>query len=120
MRRRRGGAGWAAVALGAVAALAACPAQQAGGPPPADPVESAPVAEQAVAMASPVAAPDPVEAGFTHCCGTAQYRMEIECGEMLKRCYENAGGQWKQTYGRFCKEALSEGCYLEECDAKCQ
>ena len=62
----------------------------------------------------------PVEAGFTHCCGSERYRIEIECGEMLKRCYENKGGTWRQTYGRHCKEQLGEACYLEECDAKCQ
>jgi hypothetical protein len=61
-----------------------------------------------------------VEPGFTPCCGSARYRMEIECGEMLKRCYEYKNGGWKQTYGRHCKEQLGESCYLEDCDSKCQ
>jgi hypothetical protein len=103
--------------------LLACPAQQ-GGPPPGNAPGSDP-SQPWTAGGGPggggVAYDDtPVESGFTHCCGSARYRMEIECGEMLKRCYEYSGGGWHQTYGRHCKEQLGEACYLEDCDAKCQ
>ena len=122
---KRGLDGKIAAVLIAAAALGlfACPSQQSArrpAPPPSGPEPEPdwlsrpePAVEQATAMS-------PVEVGFTHCCGSERYRIEIECGEMLKRCYENKGGTWRQTYGRHCKEQLGEGCYLEECDAKCQ
>jgi len=113
----------AALLAASALVLLACPARQgavppAGPPPGAEPsptwaAASVPAAEPAVVMA-------PVEAGFTHCCGSERYRIEIECGEMLKRCYENKGGRWRQTYGRHCKETLGEACYLEDCDSKCR
>lgn len=76
----------------------------------------------------PVAAPapvetahvEPVEAGFNHCCGNDSYRIEITCNGMIKRCYTNETGVWKQTYGRHCLSELGRACYLEECDAHCQ
>ncbi|HTE54914.1 MAG TPA: hypothetical protein VK698_28870 [Kofleriaceae bacterium] len=120
MSRKRGGWTGAAVVAAALA-LIACPAQQ-GGPPPAEPAgaDPSPAWASGGPAASPAVALAPVEAGFTNCCGTERYRIEIECGEMLKRCYENQGGTWRQTYGRHCKENLGEACYLEDCDAKCQ
>ncbi len=122
---KRGGDGKIAAALlaAAVLGLLACPSQQAGGPPPAAPSGPEPPPDWLTRPDAPVqqaVVMSPVEAGFTHCCGSERYRIEIECGEMLKRCYENKGGTWRQTYGRHCKEQLGEGCYLEECDAKCQ
>ena len=122
---KRGGDGKIAAALLAAAALGllACPSQQAArqpAPPPSGPEptpdwlsQPEPAVQQAVVMS-------PVETGFTHCCGSERYRIEIECGEMLKRCYENKGGRWRQTYGRHCKETLGEACYLEDCDSKCR
>jgi hypothetical protein len=110
-----------ALLVAAALALAACPTQQ-GGPPPAAPPGSDPSPSWSSGPsgeASSVALA-PIEAGFTNCCSTEQYRIEIECGEMLKRCYEQQNGMWRQTYGRHCKEHLGESCYLEDCDAKCQ
>jgi hypothetical protein len=120
-----GGGGVRAGALLLVAAVVslACPARQAvppSGPPPGSEPEPGWASSSAPASAPASVAMSPVEAGFTHCCGTERYRIEIECGEMLKRCYEKKGGTWKQTYGRHCKEHLSEGCYLQDCDAKCR
>ena len=115
MRRTSAAAG--ALLLAAVA-LVGCPAQQSGPPPGGagtDPSWAGGGGGAAVAGEQA-----PVEVGFTPCCGSARYRIEIECGEMLKRCYEYQGGSWRQTYGRHCKEQLGEGCYLEDCDAKCQ
>jgi hypothetical protein len=109
----------AATALG----LLACPSQRAAGPPappPSGPEPSPDWLAESVPAAEPAVAMDPVEAGFTHCCGSERYRIEIECGEMLKRCYEKKGSTWRQTYGRHCKEELGEDCYLQDCDAKCQ
>jgi hypothetical protein len=114
-RRARGAKG--AVLVAVAVGLMACPAQQ-GGPPPAG-VPGGATAHWTV-PAAPALAMEPVEPGFTHCCGSERFRIEIECGEMLKRCYENQGGQWHQTYGRHCKDELGEACYLQECDAKCQ
>jgi hypothetical protein len=102
--------------------LAACPTSR-GGPAPSDPSLSpdpSPGWTGGQGAGEPAAAIAPIEAGFTPCCGTERYRIEIECGEMLKRCYENKGGIWRQTYGRHCKAELGEACYLEDCDAKCQ
>lgn len=99
--------------------VAGCPATTAP-PPGAQQPETAPVAEPAVA-ADPAAAPvQAVESGFIHCCGNASYRIEIQCGGMIKRCYSSEGGDWRQTYGRHCLSSLGEACYLEDCDAKCQ
>lgn len=72
------------------------------------------VAEEAVFVSTPA-----VEQGFTHCCGTLDYKMEVECGDRLKRCYIQEDGQWKQTYGRHCKRNLGDSCYLHLCDDAC-
>jgi len=114
-RARRVSAG--AALLAAAAVLLACPAQQGGPPAP-----SAPLADpsDSAAGADPSAAPTAVEPGFINCCGSARYRIEIECGEMLKRCYEREAGEWRQTYGRHCKEELGESCYLDGCDSRCR
>jgi hypothetical protein len=117
MRLARGSARAALVA--AALFLSACPAQQAG-PPPGPAASQASPAWSGSGPEAAAADLAPIEPGFTHCCGSERYRIEIECGEMLKRCYENHGGLWRQTYGRHCKEQLGEACYLEECDAKCQ
>lgn len=110
----------AAAVVAAAVGLLACPVRQ-GGPPPGSPAGGEPAPGWASGSGGAAADPlSPVEPGFTNCCGTERYRMEIECGEMLKRCYENQGGTWRQTYGRHCKEELGEACYLEDCDAKCQ
>jgi hypothetical protein len=62
----------------------------------------------------------PSEPGFTFCCGERELKMEIDCSEMIKRCYERADSGWRATYGRHCKRALGEACYLELCDARCR
>jgi len=123
MKRATGGTPGAALLALAALVLFACPAPHpapAPEPPPSGPEpapswleEPAPPVEPAVAVVAPV------EAGFTFCCGSEKFRMEIQCGEMLKRCYENKRGKWRQTYGRHCKEKLGESCYLELCEAKC-
>ena len=119
--RRRSGAWTGALLVAATTALAACPVQQ-GGPPPSAPPGSDPSPTWASGASATGAseALAPIEAGFTNCCSTERYRIEIECGEMLKRCYEQQDGLWRQTYGRHCKEHLGESFYLEDCDAKCQ
>lgn len=111
---------WTGALVAAALALAACPMQ--GGPPPSAPPGSdpSPSWSSGTSPEAPGLALAPIEAGFTNCCSTDQYRIEIECGEMLKRCYENQNGVWRQTYGRHCKEHLGQSCYLEDCDAKCQ
>lgn len=111
--RRRAGR---ALLVGALLCLA-CPGAKApppAAPPPAAPPAAAPAAEPAPAAVSPV------EAGFTHCCGNGSYRIEIDCNQMMKRCYSNETGSWRQTYGRHCRASLGESCYLADCDAKCQ
>ncbi len=117
-RARRGPA--AAVVIAAAVGLLACPMRQGGPPPGAGPGGGPAPGWASGAGAESAEALSPVEPGFTNCCGTERYRMEIECGEMLKRCYENQSGIWRQTYGRHCKEQLGEACYLEDCDAKCR
>jgi len=52
--------------------------------------------------------------------GATSYRIEIDCSQMMKRCYTNETGTWQQTYGRHCRASLGESCYLADCDAKCQ
>jgi hypothetical protein len=118
-RWKYGAALLAAAAL-AVVACSSHPGVRTPPPPPPGPEPEPSWLAEVAPSAEPAAAISPVEAGFTHCCGSEQYRIEIECGEMLKRCYENKGGIWRQTYGRHCKEQLGEACYLERCDAKCQ
>ena len=114
------------IGVGILAAAALALACSSRPPPRApDPVPPGPEPEpswltEAAPGAEPAAAISPVESGFTHCCGSERYRIEIECGEMLKRCYEKKGSTWRQTYGRHCKEELGEACYLQDCDAKCQ
>lgn len=122
MSRAAGRWNRAVLAAAALAALAlfGCPAQQVGPPPVGPDAPGEPGGpEEPGGSTEPSGASSPVEPGFTPCCGSARYRIEIECGEMLKRCYEFSGGRWRQTYGRHCKEQLGEGCYLENCDAKC-
>jgi hypothetical protein len=111
-----------AVALAGTLALA-CRGGTGAQPGPAAP--AAPPEAAAPPAPAPAAAPaappvSPVEPGFTYCCGDDQMRMEILCGDMLKRCYQKVGGRWKQTYGRHCRERLGDSCFLEDCDAKCQ
>jgi hypothetical protein len=108
---RRGGLAIAALLL------VACPGAKA--PPPAPP-EPAPAIEPIAEPAPSPALVQAVEAGFTHCCGNSSFRIEIDCGQMVKRCYSNETGDWRQTYGRHCRRTLGESCYLEDCDAKCQ
>jgi hypothetical protein len=60
-----------------------------------------------------------LEPGFTHCCGDSQYMMEIDCSERLMRCYQKGSAGWKQTYGKHCKSALGQGCYLHACNDVC-
>ncbi len=102
-----------ALAIGA----AACPGAQA--PPPAPP-EPAPQPIATPAPDTEQAAITPVEAGFVHCCGNGSYRIEIDCSQMMKRCYTSETGTWHQTYGRHCRASLGESCYLEDCEANCQ
>ncbi|HLU66170.1 MAG TPA: hypothetical protein VKZ63_07830 [Kofleriaceae bacterium] len=102
----------------AVALVAACPGASPTPPGPAAPI-AAPGAAPAPAVEQPTEV-QAVEAGFTHCCGNASYRIEIECGNMVKRCYSSETGAWRQTYGRHCLASLGEACYLQDCDAKCQ
>lgn len=112
---RRGRVRLALVAAGLLACVA-CPGAKA--PPPAPP-EPAPPPVPAPAPA-PEPAVSPVEAGFVHCCGNGTYRIEIDCSQMMKRCYTSETGSWQQTYGRHCRASLGESCYLQDCDAKCQ
>lgn len=60
-----------------------------------------------------------LEAGFAHCCGADNFMMEIDCSEGLLRCYYNDTHHWKQTFGRYCKKALSEECYSQACTNVC-
>lgn len=101
-------------------ALIGCPAQST--PPATQPPPAQPPPEPAVqpAPVPAVVAPDPIEQGFKHCCGNASHRIEINCGGMVKRCYSNETGSWRQTYGRHCLASLGQACYLEKCDAHCQ
>jgi hypothetical protein len=62
----------------------------------------------------------PSQPGFSFCCGDGRLKIEIACADMLKRCYERRGSRWRATYGRHCKRALGEDCYLQDCDARCQ
>jgi hypothetical protein len=94
-------------------------------PPPAEP-ESGPVAVTVEPMVvswrdEPARAAEhaPSEPGFTFCCGDGRYKLEIDCSDMLKRCYERRDGGWAATYGRHCKTSLGEACYLDDCDARC-
>lgn len=89
-------------------------------PQPAPPPPQAAAPEPAAAE-PPVAfvATAAVEPGFVHCCGTLDIKMEVECGDRLKRCYVREDGEWKQTYGRHCKSALGSACYLHMCDDAC-
>jgi hypothetical protein len=101
-------------------ALVGCPAQPT---PPPEPPPPAPAPEPEPQQPAPAAAPvlpSAVEAGFTHCCGNAEFRIEIQCSQMLKRCYESKQGGWKATYGRHCLKSLGQDCYLSECDSRCQ
>ena len=60
------------------------------------------------------------EPGFSHCCGDSEYMMEVDCSEMLMRCYERKRGRWKQTYGKHCKKTLGQECYLHTCHNVCE
>jgi hypothetical protein len=120
VRARRGPSAIAWVVLALLGpVLAACPAQTAPTPQPPPPAP-APEPEPAPAPAPAAALPQAVESGFTHCCGNDQFRIEIDCRGMMKRCYESRRGEWKQTYGRHCLKSLGEDCYLSECDSRCQ
>lgn len=61
-----------------------------------------------------------MQPGFTHCCGDSAYMMQIDCSDRLMRCYESKRGHWKQTYGKYCKHALAEECYLQTCNLVCE
>ncbi len=61
-----------------------------------------------------------IEAGFAHCCGDDQLRLEIECSDGLVRCYRQAGDEWKQTYGKHCKRGLDQQCYEQTCARVCE
>lgn len=61
----------------------------------------------------------PVESGFKHCCGNLELKMEVQCGDRLKRCYVRQDGRWLQTFGRHCKQELGASCYLHTCDEVC-
>jgi hypothetical protein len=63
--------------------------------------------------------PSAIEGGFTHCCGDADYKLEIDCADNLLRCYEKTDQGWKYTYGRLCKQNLGSACYLNGCDDAC-
>ncbi len=106
-----------ALFIAVVVVCAACPGSKA--PPPAPPPPApTPVPEPAPAPEPQAVAP--IEAGFVNCCGNGSYRIEIDCNQMMKRCYTNETGTWRQTYGRHCRASLGESCYLQDCDAKCQ
>lgn len=110
----------AALFVLAMMLCAGCPAT--GAPPPGaqQPAAGEPTASPSMAADPGAAQVQAVESGFTHCCGNASYRIEIQCGGMIKRCYSSEGGDWQQTYGRHCLSSLGEDCYLQDCDAKCQ
>ena len=64
--------------------------------------------------------PAATERGFTHCCGSEQYKLEIDCGDMIMRCYRRGSeGRWHYTYGRLCRKHLDDGCYPAGCDDVC-
>ena len=107
------------IAAGAVALLSACPGTRHPAAAPVTPAEPAP-APASEPASQPAAAPAPIEAGFTYCCGNGSYRMEVMCGDMLKRCYQNVAGTWHQTYGHYCRERLGDDCFLQDCEARCQ
>lgn len=44
------------------------------------------------------------------CCGNDKWKMT--CEDNLVRCYENKNGQWKYTFGKYCKENIPD-CYAE-------
>lgn len=106
-----------ALLAAALFACVACPGAKA---PPPSPPEPAPQPAPGPAPEPEPAAITPVEAGFVHCCGNVSYRIEIDCSQMMKRCYTRETGSWRQTYGRHCRASLGESCYLQDCDAKCQ
>lgn len=92
----------------------AAPAAPAAAPEPVEAAEEPESSPQASFVATPA-----VDPGFTHCCGDLHYKMEVDCGDRLKRCYVREGGEWKQTYGRHCKSQLGSACYLHLCDDAC-
>lgn len=61
----------------------------------------------------------PVETRFKHCCGNLDFKMEVDCQDQLRRCYEYKNGSWTQTFGRRCKEELGELCYQKLCNEVC-
>ncbi len=99
-------------------------------PPPPSPPPKAPEPALATTRAAPrvvqledgsyVELSPGVEAGFVHCCGADQYRIEIECSDGLLRSYEKAGPRWKQTYGKHCKASLDQQCYERTCVRVCE
>ncbi len=117
MRARRFTAVRRALLAALLVGVVACPGAKA--PPPAPP-EPAPEPLPPPAPAPQPEAVVPVESGFVHCCGNGSYRIEIDCSQMMKRCYTKETGSWRQTYGRHCRASLGESCYLQDCDAKCQ
>lgn len=124
MTRRKKGRTSAHAALwlgvvGAAALLSACPGTRHPAAAPVTPAEPAPAAAGPPA-AEPAATPAPIEAGFTYCCGNGSYRMEVMCGDMLKRCYQNVAGTWHQTYGHYCRDQLGDDCFLQDCEARCE
>jgi len=61
-----------------------------------------------------------LQPGFAHCCGDDEHSLEIKCSEGLMRCYESMDGEWKQTYGKYCKSSLDSQCYDATCPRVCE
>ena len=107
--------------------VCACALQSAPGPSPAS-ADSQAVTTEPVPKERIVKLEDGTylkvkrgtEPGFMHCCGDESYMMEMNCSDRLMRCYAHRGNRWKQTYGKQCKRALSQECYLETCSALCE
>ena len=101
------------VGLACVVAPAPPPAPATAARPP---VASAPAPYLGHGQGRPRA----TEVGFTHCCGSEQYKLEIDCGEMVMRCYRRStDGHWRFTYGRLCHEHLGDSCYPSGCEDAC-
>jgi hypothetical protein len=109
-----------AVALVVALVAAACGTPGAKAPPPPEePVGEVEVTVDPLTVYPMEPSERATEPGFTYCCGNGRFKIEIDCREMLKRCYQRTGAGWKATYGRHCKRALGEACYLESCTARC-
>jgi hypothetical protein len=106
--------------IAACAGSAATPAQPEATDPPATTVAATPTPATEVTAVALMSFRHPVESGFAPCCGNDSFRLDIRCRDRLMRCYEqNDVSGWKQTYGRHCKRALTEACYLDGCSNSC-